>query len=76
VATREQVEELLDQGHSYETAARELGIRPGLAYMIATGLPAEDSEVPAYNPTRSETVMNWVQARARHDLTQPSGEAR
>jgi hypothetical protein len=45
--SREQVTELLDAGHSYETAARELQIPPGLAFMLATGLPADGSDVPA-----------------------------
>lgn len=45
--TRETVTELLDRGHSYETAGRRLGISPGLAFMIATGLPADGSGAPA-----------------------------
>ena len=45
--TRAQVTGLLDQGHSYETAARALGIPVGQAYMIATGLPADGSGAPA-----------------------------
>jgi hypothetical protein len=44
VATRAQVTRLLDEGHSYETAGRELGISPGQAFMIATGLPADGSD--------------------------------
>jgi hypothetical protein len=70
VATREQVQELLDGGHSYETAARELGINPGLAQLIATGRPGE-LEVPAYNPTHSPTVVDWVRERARRELQRP-----
>jgi hypothetical protein len=45
--SRDQVMELLDLGHTYETAAGELGIAPGLAYMIATGMPADGSDTPA-----------------------------
>ena len=41
--SRAQVTELLDAGHSYETAARVLGVAPGLAFMVATGLPADGS---------------------------------
>ena len=37
---------LLDAGHSYESAARRLGIAPGLAYMLATGVPADGSDDP------------------------------
>ena len=76
MATRAQVKDLLADGHDYESAARALGIRPGLAYMIATGRPADDDqapaqdlfEPPAYNPTRNPTVDAWVKARAEREL--------
>ena len=45
--TQDQVRELLDNGHSYETAARQLGIPAGQAFMIATGLPADGSDTPS-----------------------------
>jgi hypothetical protein len=45
MATRAQVVELLAQGHTYETAGRALHIPAGLAFMIATGLPADGGEV-------------------------------
>jgi hypothetical protein len=45
--TQDQVRELLDHGHSYETAARALGIPAGRAFMIATGLPADGSDTPS-----------------------------
>ncbi len=74
--TRAEVRELLDSGLTYEMAARELGIRPGLAYMIATGRPADDDAAPAQdlfeppplNPTSNETVLAWVRDRARREL--------
>jgi hypothetical protein len=76
VATRAQVKELLDSGLDYEAAARQLGIRPGLAYMIATGRPADDDSAPAqdlfepphHNPTRNPRVDQWVRERAARDL--------
>ncbi|MDX6527588.1 MAG: hypothetical protein QOI43_3099, partial [Gaiellales bacterium] len=37
--SRAQVDGLLKLGRSYESAGRELGISPGLAFMIATGVP-------------------------------------
>ncbi len=40
----DQVRARLDAGRSYETVARELGISPGLAYMLATGVPADFSD--------------------------------
>jgi hypothetical protein len=76
VPTRAQVTKLLDGGHDYESVARELGIPPGLAYMIATGRPADDDtapaqdlfEPPAHNPTRNDTALAWVKARADREL--------
>jgi hypothetical protein len=47
VSTRAQVRRLLEEGHSYETAALALGIPAGQAYMIATGVPADGSAPPA-----------------------------
>ena len=47
MATREQVQELLDAGLGYEEAARQLGIPAGQAYLIATGRPADTSDEPA-----------------------------
>jgi hemerythrin HHE cation binding domain-containing protein len=43
VPTREQVRRLLDSGLDYQAAGRELGIPPGQAYLIATGVPADGS---------------------------------
>lgn len=45
--TQDQVRELLDHGHSYEAAARQLGIPAGQAFMIATGLSADGSDTPS-----------------------------
>jgi hemerythrin-like domain-containing protein len=44
VPTREQVRRLLDGGLDYETASQRLGIPPGQAYLIATGVPADGSD--------------------------------
>jgi hemerythrin superfamily protein len=44
VPTREQVRGLLDSGLDYEAAGRELGIPPGQAYLIATGVPSDGSD--------------------------------
>lgn len=42
--TREQVRELLDSGLDYRAAGQRLGIAPGQAYLIATGVPADGSD--------------------------------
>jgi hypothetical protein len=41
VPTKEQVLAALGGGTDYDSAARRLGIHPGLAHLIATGLPAD-----------------------------------
>lgn len=46
MATRAQVRELLESGHDYDAVGRLLGIRPGQAYLIATGLPADGGDAP------------------------------
>jgi len=55
--TRAQVLELLDAGHSYETAGRALHIPPGQAFMIATGLPADGSDAPHPEELRDKPVL-------------------
>jgi hypothetical protein len=47
MATREEVQDLLDAGLGYEEAARQLGIPAGQAYLIATGRPADGGAEPA-----------------------------
>ena len=79
--TRAQVTELLDRGYDHSAAARALGIPAGLAFMVATGTPADDPEAPAgmqalanppaFNPTRKEHVLAWVRERATRELSRP-----
>jgi hemerythrin-like domain-containing protein len=57
--TREQVTAVLRSGASYEEAADRLGIPAGQAYLIATGLPADGSDVlgPEYLRRREEFLL-------------------
>jgi hypothetical protein len=55
--TRQQVRALLDEGHSYETAGRQLKIPPGQAFMIATGLPADGSDAPRPDELKDRPVL-------------------
>jgi hypothetical protein len=84
VPTRSGVLRLLAAGHTYETAARELRISPALAYMIATGRPADSSAAgagdpgsqrltnpPTFTPAHEAVVVEWVRARARRELSAP-----
>jgi hypothetical protein len=65
--TRAQVLQLLDAGHSFQTAGRQLGIPPGRAFMIATGLPADRSD----NPHPDEPGARLVPAGSSQDLVNP-----
>lgn len=47
MATRAEVQGLLDAGLGYEEAADRLGIPAGQAYLIATGRPADGGAEPA-----------------------------
>jgi hypothetical protein len=55
--TREQVLALLDEGHSYETAARVLHVPAGQAYLIATGIPADGSDAPHPDELQGRPVL-------------------
>lgn len=55
--TRPKVTALLEQGRSYEAVGRELGIPPGQAFMIATGLPADGSDSPHPDELRDRPVL-------------------
>lgn len=44
MVTKEEVLALIGEGESYASVARRLGIPPGQAYLVATGLPADGSD--------------------------------
>jgi hypothetical protein len=66
MVTREQVLRLIDAGLDYDAAASRLGIGPGLAYMIATGLPADGGDTltadeqrrPGFLPGSTQHLAN------------------
>jgi hypothetical protein len=71
VPTREQVLRLLDAGLTYEQVGQRLAISPGLAYMIATGLPADGGDAvtarernrPGYVAGSTQHLANLAQPR-------------
>jgi hypothetical protein len=67
MATRAQVTELLDRGHSYESAGKELHIPAGQAFMIATGLAADGGDAP----TSEELARKPVLAGSSQHLVNP-----
>jgi hypothetical protein len=84
--SKQQVQEALRRsGGDYAAAGAALGIPPGRAHLIATGMPADNSEGrrstmsspqrlvnPAqHDPLRSEQIVNWIRERAARDLTAP-----
>lgn len=46
MATRDEVRHLLERGHDHVSAAERLGITPGEAYLVATGMAADGSDTP------------------------------
>jgi hemerythrin-like domain-containing protein len=80
MATREQVRKLLGGGLSYEDASRVLGIPPGQAYMIATGVPADGGDtVPDQDAARRDGFLPASQYLAnpphRNPTSKPSVRA-
>jgi Hemerythrin HHE cation binding domain len=55
--TKEQVLAALGGSTDYDAAARRLGIHPGLAYLIATGVPADGSDVLTEEENRRFGVL-------------------
>ncbi|PJE97849.1 hypothetical protein CUT44_09050 [Streptomyces carminius] len=66
--TREQVLRLLESGLDYGAAAERLGVSPGQAYLIATGLPADGGD--------SVTVSQARRPGVSRDSTQEMSHAR
>jgi|SRR5579875_3167085 len=46
VLTREQVHQVVSSERSWDVTAQVLGVKPGLAFMVGTGVPADGSGVP------------------------------
>ena len=69
--TRDQVLAALGGGTDYAAAAARLGIHPGLAYLIATGMPADGSDVP----TPEELARPGVLPTSTQHLANPRAES-
>lgn len=70
--TREQVVAALRAGASYEVVADRLGIPPGQAYMIATGLPADGSDV--LGPEWLDRKQEFLLEGSSQHLANPAAE--
>lgn len=67
--TSERVRRLLERGYDYPEIARRLGVPPGQAYLIGTGMPADGSDTY----TDSERQRPGVLPSAQH-LLGPSAD--
>jgi hypothetical protein len=78
MVTREQVLELVEGGRDYQEAGRQLGISPGLAYMIATGLPADGGDSLAPTETRRPGFLpgSTQHLANRAEPVNPTGSAK
>ncbi len=62
--TRDQIRQLLQQGHDYPAIARRFGVPSGQAYLIATGMPADGGDTY----TEAERQRLGVLPSAQHLL--------
>jgi len=76
MATRAEVLRLVESGRSYTDVSRRLGIHPGLAYLIATGLPADGGDtLTAADEDRPGFVAGSTQQLA-NSSTKPENPTR
>jgi hypothetical protein len=65
---------LLQQGLTYEEAGERLGVPPGQAYLVATGIPADGGDTvtaeqrrrPGMLPSRSQRLVNPNEVNPTH----------
>ncbi|MEV6644162.1 hypothetical protein [Amycolatopsis sp. NPDC051371] len=69
MATRQQVQQMTALGLDYAEIGRRLGIPPGLAHLIGTGLPADGGDAPSPEERRARGLPPSGQ-----DLSNPRHE--
>jgi hypothetical protein len=72
VPTREQVRQIAGVELDYDSAAGQLGIPPGQAYMIATGHPADGGDTPSDLQRRNGGLLRSSQRLANPPQENPS----
>jgi uncharacterized protein YfaQ (DUF2300 family) len=72
VPTREQVRQLLDGGLDYQAAGQRLGISPGQAYLIATGVPADGGDTISEQEARRPAFLRSSQHLANPPHENPT----
>lgn len=71
MTTRESVLRLVREGHTYREAAGKLGISPGLAYMIATGVPTDSSDGLSPEDLARDGLLSEAQSLSNPGADQP-----
>ncbi|MEU4248460.1 hypothetical protein AB0F15_13745 [Amycolatopsis sp. NPDC026612] len=69
MATRQQVQQMTAAELDYAEIGRRLGIPPGLAHLIGTGLPADGGDAPSPEERRARGLPPSAQ-----DLSNPGHE--
>jgi hypothetical protein len=75
VPTKQAALRLVEEGHSYEEAGRRLGVPPGLAYLAATGIPADSSDGLSPQDVNRPGVLPAAQGLANPRTEQPDRSA-
>jgi hypothetical protein len=68
--SRAHLEGLLADGYSWQSAAKELRISPGLAFLIRTGVPADGSGTPEI----STPPLPGLSLSSPQELVNPRGQ--
>jgi len=74
--TRQTALTLVEEGHSYEEAGLRLGVPPGLAYLAATGVPADSSDGLSAEDLKRPGLLPAAQGLANPRTEQPDRSAR
>lgn len=74
MATRDQVRQLLDAGLDYRAVGENLGIPPGQAYLIATGVPADGSDTVTDDAARRPGLLPSSQHLANPPHENPTSK--
>jgi hemerythrin-like domain-containing protein len=76
VPTREQVRQIAGADLDYDSAARQLGIPAGQAYLIATGHPADGGDTPSDRQRRDGGLLDSSQRLANPPHENPTANER
>jgi hemerythrin-like domain-containing protein len=76
VPTQQQVRSLVAAGLSYEEVGRRLGVSPGLAYLVGTGVPADGSDSLTPEQLESGDILPTSQQLSNPEWENPTRSER